>query len=45
MDTLEETLGINDPHHLTLAESLADIRYAESLYEWTDATQAMQQRS
>lgn len=44
-DTLEETLGINDPHHLEFAESLADIRYAESLYELIDATLAMQQRS
>jgi bifunctional UDP-N-acetylglucosamine pyrophosphorylase/glucosamine-1-phosphate N-acetyltransferase len=44
-DTLEETLGINDPHHLEFAESLADIQYAESLYELIDATLAMQRKS
>lgn len=43
-DTLEETLGINDPHHLEFAESLSDIRYAESLYELIDATLAMQRK-
>ena len=43
-ETLEETLGINDPHHLEFAESLADIRHAESLYELIDATLAMQRR-
>lgn len=40
-DTLEETLGINDPHHLEFAEKLDDIQYAESLYELIDATLAM----
>jgi bifunctional UDP-N-acetylglucosamine pyrophosphorylase/glucosamine-1-phosphate N-acetyltransferase len=40
-DTLEETLGINDPHHLQFAEKLSDIEYAESLYELIDATLAM----
>ena len=34
---LEETLGINDLHHLGFAAKLADIRYAESLYELSDA--------
>jgi len=38
---LEEALGINDPVHLAFAEKLADIRYAESLYELIDATLAM----
>jgi bifunctional UDP-N-acetylglucosamine pyrophosphorylase/glucosamine-1-phosphate N-acetyltransferase len=40
-DTLEETLGINDPHHLEFAEKLSDIEFAESLYELIDATLAM----
>ncbi len=44
-DTLEETLGINDPHHLEFAESLSDIQYAESLYELIDATLAMKRQS
>jgi hypothetical protein len=35
---LEETLGINDRAHLEFAESLADIAYAESLYELIDAS-------
>jgi bifunctional UDP-N-acetylglucosamine pyrophosphorylase/glucosamine-1-phosphate N-acetyltransferase len=35
---LEEALGINDPVALAFAEKLADIRYAESLYELIDAT-------
>ena len=38
---LEETLGINDPVHQAFAEKLADIRYAESLYELIDAALAM----
>jgi len=41
-ETLEETLGINDPTHLQFAESLKDIEHAESLYELIDATLAMQ---
>ncbi len=35
---LEETLGINDRAHLTFAESLEDIAYAESLYDLIDAS-------
>ncbi len=35
---LEEALGVNDPVALAFAEKLADIRYAESLYELIDAT-------
>lgn len=35
--TLEETLGVNDPHALEFAEKLDDIRHAESLYELLDA--------
>lgn len=35
---LEEALGVNDPTALAFAESLEDIRYAESLYELIDAT-------
>ncbi len=42
---LEEALGINDPVHLSFAEKLADIRYAESLYELIDATLAMSRAS
>ncbi|HIC93374.1 MAG TPA: hypothetical protein EYP09_03890 [Anaerolineae bacterium] len=38
---IEEALGINDPVHLAFAEKLADIRYAESLYELIDATIAL----
>ena len=41
-ERLEETLGINDPFHLSFAEKLEDIRYAESLYELVDATLAME---
>ncbi len=41
-ENLEETLGINDPRHLKFAESLSDIKYAESLYELIDATLALQ---
>jgi len=41
-ETLEETLGVNDPAHLRFAESLKDIEYAESLYDLIDATLAMQ---
>ena len=41
-ETLEETLGVNDPAHLQFAESLKDIEYAESLYDLIDATLAMQ---
>lgn len=41
-ENLEETLGINDPRHLRFAESLSDIKYAESLYELIDATLALQ---
>lgn len=37
---LEETLGINDLHHLSFAAKLADIAYAESLYELIDAVAA-----
>lgn len=36
-DSLEETLGVNDPHAVEFAEKLDDIRYAESLYELVDA--------
>ncbi|MFM2070386.1 MAG: hypothetical protein RLZZ623_649 [Actinomycetota bacterium] len=36
-DSLEETLGVNDPHALAFAEKLDDIKYAESLYELLDA--------
>jgi bifunctional UDP-N-acetylglucosamine pyrophosphorylase/glucosamine-1-phosphate N-acetyltransferase len=42
---LEETLGINDPAHLQFAESLADIKYAESLYDLIDAVLAQQRNS
>jgi bifunctional UDP-N-acetylglucosamine pyrophosphorylase/glucosamine-1-phosphate N-acetyltransferase len=35
---LEEALGVNDPVALAFAEKLADIRYAESLYDLIDAT-------
>jgi bifunctional UDP-N-acetylglucosamine pyrophosphorylase / glucosamine-1-phosphate N-acetyltransferase len=35
--SLEETLGVNDPHALQFAEKLDDIKYAESLYELLDA--------
>lgn len=38
---LEEALGINDPVHLAFAEKLADIRYAESLYELIDTSIAL----
>ena len=38
---LEEALGINDPVHRAFAEKLADIRYAESLYELIDASIAL----
>lgn len=41
-ETMEETLGVNDPTHLRFAEALKDINYAESLYELIDATLAMQ---
>ncbi len=41
-EDLEETLGINDPRHLKFAESMTDIKYAESLYELIDATLALQ---
>jgi bifunctional N-acetylglucosamine-1-phosphate-uridyltransferase/glucosamine-1-phosphate-acetyltransferase GlmU-like protein len=41
IENLEETLGINDPRHLQFAESLTDIRFAESLYDLIDATVAM----
>jgi bifunctional UDP-N-acetylglucosamine pyrophosphorylase/glucosamine-1-phosphate N-acetyltransferase len=36
-DNLEETLGINDVHHLQFAAKLSDIEYAESLYDLIDA--------
>ena len=39
---LEETLGINDPHHLAFAGKLADIRHAERLYDLVDAVLAME---
>ncbi len=32
-----ETLGVNDRHHLAFAESVEDIRHAESLYPLIDA--------
>ncbi len=41
-ETLEETLGVNDPAHLQFAESLKNIEHAGSLYELIDATLAMQ---
>jgi len=44
-ETLEETLGVNDPTHLRFAESLKHVEYAESLYELIDATLAMQRRA
>lgn len=34
---IEEALGVNDPVALAFAEKLADIRYAESLYDLIDA--------
>jgi len=43
-ENLEETLGINDPVHLTFAETLTDIRHAESLYELIDATLSMERK-
>ena len=35
--SIEETLGVNDPHALDFAEKLDDIKHAESLYELLDA--------
>jgi len=43
--TLEETLGINEPHHLRFAESLAYLDYAESMYPVVDATLAVSRPS
>ncbi len=41
---LEETLGVNDPFHLSFAEKIGDIEFAESMYELIDASLAMERR-
>ncbi len=43
--TLEETLGINEPHHLRFAESLQHLDYAESMYPVVDAALAVTRSS
>lgn len=42
-DDILETLGVNDQHHLAFAESVEDIRHAESLYPLIDAVVHMVQ--
>jgi bifunctional UDP-N-acetylglucosamine pyrophosphorylase / glucosamine-1-phosphate N-acetyltransferase len=44
-DSLEETLGVNDPHALQFAEKLDDIKYAEGLYELLDAALHFERQS
>lgn len=40
-DDLLETLGVNDRHHLAFAESIEDIKHAESMYPIIDAAAHM----
>lgn len=40
-DDLLETLGVNDQHHLAFAESVEDIKHAESMYPLIDAVAHM----
>lgn len=41
---LEESLGINDLHHLAFAEKLSEIKYAERMYDLIDAALDMSRK-